>query len=71
MLGPHKYTREFTSLLSKIKADGVVLIIVNGPQGDGFEIAYKSELMLEGLPDMLREAATQIEQGLCSQAISE
>lgn len=58
--GPGKYDDLATEARTKAKAEGVVLIIINGHLGGGFS-AQLSPMMTLSLPDILRDIAKQID----------
>ncbi len=58
-LGPGKYDELCTQARVKAKADGAVVIIINGERGSGFSV--QGDLMLQAsLPDVLENVAAQI-----------
>jgi hypothetical protein len=64
--GPGKYDDEATWVRERIKASGVILIVVGGDRGQGFEVQATLEVTLN-LPTMLRTLADQIEADLKQQ----
>lgn len=59
-LGPGTYDKETTEIREKVKADGVVLLIINGDRGMGFEV-QATGVVLAHLPHLLRLAADDME----------
>ena len=59
-LGPGKYDALATKVRTEAKAEGAVVIIVNGDKGNGFSAQLSPALTLL-LPSMLRHMADQIE----------
>jgi hypothetical protein len=58
-LGPGKYDALCTHVLEQTKARGVLLIVLDGDQGNGF--ACQADLMTTlALPDLLEHIARQI-----------
>jgi hypothetical protein len=65
-LGPGKYDDLATDIRTKIHADGVVVIVINGDRGGGFSAQLSPTLTLM-LPGMLRTIADEMEDfGPCS-----
>lgn len=60
MIGPGKYDDVATEVRTNTKAEGVVVIVVNGARGSGFSAQLPLELTLT-LPTILRSVANQIE----------
>jgi hypothetical protein len=58
--GPGKYDAEVTELRERLKADGILLVVVGGERGPGFS-AQLSFGMTVQMPRMLRAIAQQIE----------
>lgn len=60
-IGPGKYDDLATDLRNKAKAEGVLLVVLNGERGSGFsaQLSVADTLMLPGL---LRSIAAQIEE---------
>jgi hypothetical protein len=58
--GPGKYDDLATEVRAKAKAEGVVVIVINGHLGGGFS-AQLSPLMTLQLPQILRDIANQID----------
>ena len=61
MHGPGKYDDVCTHAREETKADGVVLMILNGEHGDGFSVQLPP-LVLLNLPNILRMMADQIQE---------
>ena len=59
--GPGKYDDLATEVRAKAKAEGVVVIVVNGTKGNGFSAQLSPALTLT-LPQMLRIMADQMEE---------
>jgi hypothetical protein len=59
-LGPGRYNEVATYVRKRVNAKGVVLIIMEGDKGEGFEVQAPLPIVL-GLPKLLREVADQIE----------
>lgn len=60
MIGPGKYDPELTVIMDKVKAEGVLLIVVGGSKGAGFS-AQGTLLFHSRIPGILRTMADQIE----------
>lgn len=60
MMGPGKYDELCTEVRDKVKADGAIVLIINGDKGSGFSCQASLPLII-GLPAMLRSMANQIE----------
>lgn len=58
-LGPGKYDAEVTELRERLKAAGVVLIVIRGERGDGFSAQLPMAQTLL-IADMLETVARQI-----------
>lgn len=58
--GPGKYDSLCTEVREKAKAEGVLLIVVNGTFGEGFSCQVTDEILF-ALPGMLRYIADEIE----------
>lgn len=58
--GPGKYDDLATEVRTKAKADGVLLLIVDGTKGSGFS-AQLPPLLTAKLPAILRSIADQID----------
>lgn len=59
--GPGKYDELATEVRTKAKAEGVLVLIVNGVRGSGFSAQLSLDLTLT-LPAILRDIANQIEE---------
>ena len=62
-IGPGKYDEEATMVMERVKAQGVILIVVGGNKGEGFACQATLPTML-GIPEMLRNMADEIERDL-------
>jgi hypothetical protein len=60
MIGPGKYDDIATMVQAKTQARGVILIVIGGNRGEGFECHATLEVTAK-LPDLLRTLADQIE----------
>lgn len=60
MLGGGRYDRECTAALLSTKADGVILIVLNGDRGNGFS-AQLPLTHVSDLPTVLRQVADEIQ----------
>ena len=58
---PSKYDPVCTMARDQCKADGVILIVLNGEHGNGFACQLP-ENVIASIPSVLRECADQIEQ---------
>ena len=65
MIGPGRYDDEATMVMERVKAQGVILIVVGGSKGEGFACQATFPTMLQ-LPAMLRSIADQIDADLKS-----
>jgi len=63
MLGESRYDAECKELFERLKADGVVLIILGGDKGNGCVSSVKPEVSMM-LPDLLRGLAKHMEKDL-------
>jgi hypothetical protein len=59
-VGPGKYDDETAAVMEAVNASGVILIVLGGDRGDGFEVHATPEVVLK-LPEMLRDIADQVE----------
>lgn len=59
-LGPGKYDAECTEMRERLKAGGVVLLVIDGAHGSGFA-AQLTPLTTMALPDILRDIANEME----------
>lgn len=59
-MGPGKYDAEVTELRQRLKANGILLLVVQGERGSGFSAQLSGEDVL-ALPNVLRQLAEQIE----------
>jgi hypothetical protein len=62
-IGPGKYDQLCTAARLGAKANGVVLIVVDGEHGPGFSVQGPIQLVTM-MPDLLRHLADDIEQSL-------
>lgn len=62
-IGPGKYDDVASEIRERLKADGVLLIVMNGDQGDGVA-AQVTALRLFGLADMLEALAGKFREDL-------
>lgn len=60
MIGPGKYDDLCTAAREQAKAEGAILIIINGEHGGGFSCQTTLETALK-LPRILRDMADDIE----------
>lgn len=60
MIGPGKYDDICTEVREKVEADGAIVIIFGGNQGNGFSCQTTLPVLAQ-LPEMLRNIADQIE----------
>lgn len=65
MNGPGKYDKITTTVMLALEAKAVVLIVIGGPKGNGFEVQTTNsefgQRLNQVLPAMLRDMADQIE----------
>lgn len=59
-LGPGKYDDECTLVRAKLGAEGVILLVFEGKEGNGFSCQASPNITFR-LPAILREVARQIE----------
>lgn len=59
-MGPGKYDKECTEIRSRIKADGIIMIVFGGEKGNGFSAQLPLHLTLS-MPEILRKVASDIE----------
>jgi hypothetical protein len=59
--GPGKYDDETTAIREKLKASGIILIVLGGDKGEGFsaQLDFASTM---AMPEILRTVADQIEE---------
>jgi hypothetical protein len=60
-LGPGKYDAEVTELRQRLKADGILLLVVGGDRGSGFCAQLPADVTMR-YPEVLRDLAKQIEE---------
>ena len=66
MIGPGgKYDEEATMVMERVKANGVIVIVIGGNKGAGFAVQATLEVTV-ALPRMLRDMADEIESDLNS-----
>lgn len=63
-IGEGKYDDVCTRVREELQAVGVVLIVMGGPKGNGFEVQFVHEHMLRYLPSVLRKTADSVERDL-------
>lgn len=59
-LGAGRYDEEVTELRERLKAQGILLLVVNGERGSGFSAQLSTDDVF-ALPSVLRQMADQIE----------
>jgi len=65
--GPGKYDAEATRVRKDTRARGVILIVVSGHRGDGFEVQFEvppgvdAKSVEDAVPGFLREMADELE----------
>jgi hypothetical protein len=59
-IGPGKYGARAEAILRDIDAT-LVIVIVLGPEGPGFDVCTDSLPAMRHLPDLLREVATDLD----------
>lgn len=64
MIGPGKYDDICTQVREATKAEGIVLIVINGEHGGGFSVQAPLVYHLR-LPELLRNVADEIERAGC------
>jgi hypothetical protein len=62
--GPGKYDDACTMARLMTRAVGCVLIVIQGEHGNGFSVQTLLPDMLPSLPELLREVARGIEDGI-------
>jgi hypothetical protein len=60
-LGPGKYDTQCTQVREETQATGVCLLVFDGCKGSGFSVQTENLCSLAMLPQILRDAADQIE----------
>ena len=60
-VGPGRYNEVCTLVRKRTRARAVVLLILDGDRGQGFEVQTADPLLLKGLPALLRNMAEAIE----------
>jgi hypothetical protein len=60
-LGPGKYDAEVGELRKRLKAHGILLLVVNGDRGSVFSAQLPGDLTMN-MPTVLRDIAKQIEE---------
>jgi hypothetical protein len=66
MVGAGKYDDLCTEARRKAKAEGAILIILNGEKGQGFSVQATLDVLVR-LPQMLRHMADDIEKDAITQ----
>jgi hypothetical protein len=64
MNGPGKYDHECEFLLKLLQARAIILAVVDGNRGSGFEVSTNDQKFERVLPALLREMADEIEKDL-------
>ncbi len=64
MIGPGKYDDACTAARIRTKASGLLLIVLDGAEGDGFSCQTKDPTLLARLPDLLEAVAAGIRRDL-------
>jgi len=59
-IGPGKYDKEVTEIRERLKADGVILLVIGGERGSSFCAQLPIVETLK-IPEFLRNMADQIE----------
>jgi hypothetical protein len=59
--GPGKYDDDATAIREKLKANGIILIVLGGEKGQGFSAQLDLAAAM-AMPEMLRTVADQIEE---------
>lgn len=67
MKGPGKYDATCTAAMLALNAEGVILIVMNGTNGNGFSANYASLKAQAATPAVLRSVADQMEQDIKEQ----
>ncbi len=62
-LGPGKYDEVASMAMQLTQARGVVLIVIDGSRGEGFEVQTHDAKLLAAMPAILRHMADVIEKG--------
>ena len=60
-LGPGRYNDVCTYVRKRTRARLVILMILDGERGEGFEVQTSDPLLLKTLPKLLRDMADGIE----------
>lgn len=61
MIGPGKYDDECTIVRESTNAQAAIVIVLGGKKGAGFSCQARGVHVLTGLPGILRNIASQIE----------
>jgi hypothetical protein len=61
-VGPGVYDHLATLCREISQAEGVILIIWNGNQGQGFSAQFADPILMRNVPTMLRDVAAQIDE---------
>lgn len=60
-VGPGRYTEVCTMVRKSTRARAVVLLVLDGNRGQGFEVQTAEPLLLKRLPGLLRTVADALE----------
>jgi len=60
-IGPGKYNDVCTYVRKRTRARAVILLVLEGSSGEGFEVQTADPMLLLRLPQLLREIAESIE----------
>ncbi len=63
MIGPGKYDELTTWVREKTNGETVVVIVIGGARGSGFDVQSTKPMHLTILPRVLRDVADEIEKG--------
>jgi hypothetical protein len=59
-LGPGKYDAEVSELRKRLKAHGILLLVLDGERGSGFSAQLPLDVTMN-MPTVLRDLANEIE----------
>jgi hypothetical protein len=59
--GPGKYDQECSAILGQTEASLILLLVIQGYKGNGFSVTATNWDQISYLPELLRDAADQIE----------
>ena len=59
-IGPGRYNEVCNDVRKRTRAKGVILIVMEGDKGEGFEVQASLDILVK-LPKLLRDVADQIE----------